>query len=344
MNEMNLSAVCDIIANAGRTLVLGHVNPDADCLGSAFALAEIIRMCGGEASVACDGTVPDRLAFMCGEVLLPDKALSRSFDTVLSVDVASPSQLGALGELIPLVKLMIDHHSTGAPFADSLIDTKAAAAGEIVYRIYKELVFSGKIGTSTTVQRLLYAAISSDCGSFKFSNTTPHTHEIASELVAGINSSTDGGADTAEIARLLFGRFTVREMTAKMIAIQNLRFYEDGRLGVVVFSKETLDSNGLDENDIGNAVETPRCIDGVLVALSVRQTAERTYKISSRANAEIDCAAVCALYGGGGHTRAAGCTVTADTAADAEKLAVDAFGAAVRGYVASHDGKKTKLI
>ena len=344
MNELNLLSVCDIIANAGHALILGHVNPDADCLGSAFALAKIIRLCGGAASVACDGTVPDRLAFMCGDVLTPDEALAGEYDTVLSVDVASPAQLGSLAVLIPQAKLMIDHHSTGEPFADNLIDSNAAAAGEIVYRIYKELVFSGRIGTSTAVQRLVYAAISSDCGSFKFSNTTPHTHEIASELVAGINHSADGGADTAEIARLLFGRFTVREMTAKMIAIGNMRFYEDGRLGVVVFSKETLTENGLDENDIGNAVETPRCIDGVLVALAIRQTDARTYKISSRANAEIDCAAVCAQYGGGGHTRAAGCTVTAGSVEDAEKLAVASFGAAVREYVALHDGKKTKLI
>lgn len=332
MNEVSLYSACDLIERAGKTLILGHVNPDADCLGSAFALAEAVRFCGGEADVACDGKVPDRLSFMCGVVLSPDAA-DGEYDTVISVDVASPSQLGGFDAKIPFVKLMIDHHSTGTPYADNLIDTGASAAGEIVYGIYKELLFRGSIVRSVKILRLLYAAIVSDSGSFKYSNTTPHTHSIASELVAGINSAQDGGPSTDAICHLLFGRFTLREMTAKKIAIENLRLYEDGRLGVVLFTAETLADNGLDESDIGNAVETPRCIDGVLVALSIRQTGEQTYKISSRANAEIDCASVCARYGGGGHTRAAGCTVTADSPSDAEKLAVAEFSSAIREYL-----------
>ena len=228
---------------------------------------------------------------------------------------------------------MIDHHGTGEPFADNYIDSRTSAAGEIVYRIYKELLFRGKIPQSIRALRLIYAAIVSDCGSFKFSNTTPYTLSVAAELTAVINNSTDGGLDTSDISRLLFGHFTVREMTAKMIAIQNMRFFEDGRLGVVLFSSDILSENDLDENDIGNAVETPRCIDGVLVALAIRQTGERTYKISSRANGDIDCAAVCAQYGGGGHTRAAGCTVEASSPEEAISIAVGAFGKAVRDYI-----------
>ncbi len=333
MTERTVYEVCDLVEKAGRTLVLGHVNPDADCLGSAFALREMINSCGGRADVACDGQVPDRLSFMCDAVLTPDGADADGYDTIISVDVASPLQLGKFEALIPQIKVMIDHHASGTPFADNLIKTDASAAGEIVYRIYKELVFRGSIRRNVRVMRLLYAAIVSDCGSFKYSNTTPYTHGIAAELVANINTANDGGLDTDAICHLLFGRFTVREMTAKMIAIKNMRLYEDGRLGVVVFSGETLTENGLTESDVGNAVETPRCIDGVLVALALRQTDERTYKVSSRANAEIDCAAVCARYGGGGHVRAAGCTIEADSPEDAEKIAVGAFGEAVEEYL-----------
>lgn len=335
MTELSVFDSAALIAESGRTLILGHVSPDGDCLGSAFALAEIISMCSGKADVACDGTVPARLSFISGEVLSPETADADGYDTIISVDVASPAQLGRFQYLIPRIKLMIDHHGIGEPFADNCIRPTASAAGEIVYDIYKELLLQGKIKCCPRVLRLVYAAISSDTGSFKFSNTTPRTHSIAAELVAGISAADDGGADTADICRLLFGRFTEREMRAKMVAIRNLHLTESGRLGTVVFSRATLEENSLDDRDIGGVIDTPRCIDGVYVALSVRESESGRFKISSRANVDIDVAAVCSKFGGGGHTRAAGCTIVAANADEAEKIAVAAFGEAVREYVKS---------
>lgn len=343
MNEISLYNVCDFIEKSGTTLILGHYSPDGDCLGSAFALAEMIRMCGGQAEVGCDGKVPERLMFMCDGVLTPDTVNVGKFDSIISVDVASPSQLGGFDTLIPKIALMIDHHGMGEPFADNYIDSSAAAAGEIVYRIYKELLFRGSIKQNPRTLRFIYAAIVSDCGSFKFSNTTPSTMAVGAELLANINNAHDGGLSTSDISRLLFGRFSVREMTAKMVAIQNMRFYENGRMCAVMFSSEILKQYGLDESDIGNAVDTPRCIDGVLVALSVRQTGEKSYKVSSRANVDIDCAAVCAQFGGGGHTRAAGCSLEADTPEDALETAAEAFGNAVREYAEKITDEKARI-
>lgn len=122
-------------------------------------------------------------------------------------------------------------------------------------------------------------------------------------------------------------------MRAKLLAIQNMRFFENGRLGLVSFTKTMLDENSLDDGDIGSAVETPRCIDGVYVALSIRESGEGQYKVSSRANVAIDVSEVCARFGGGGHARAAGCTINASSADEAERIALDAFGGAVREYI-----------
>ena len=90
----------------------------------------------------------------------------------------------------------------------------------------------------------------------------------------------------------------------------------------------------LTEDEIGNVVDTPRGVEGVLVGISLRQLAAdpTQYKVSSRANAEIDCAAVCASFGGGGHVRAAGCTITAESPEEALAMMAEAFGAAVRDY------------
>lgn len=337
----DISSIAKRIAEAENTLILTHVNPDGDCIGSAFALKDIICAMGKSAKVINPSVLPKRLRFLCGDQLADDcdtltlnEDETEAFDLILSVDVASPMQLGDNAYLIPQIDLMIDHHGMGEPYAENYVDAKASAAGEIVYLIYKELKAMGKIGKCPEAARKMYAAIVSDTGSFKFSNTTPTTHIIASELLDEINTADDGGMDAAEVCRALFGQRTLKELTAQMLAIQNLRFYEDGSLGAVIFTQQMLADAGLTEDEIGNVVDTPRGVEGVLVGISLRQLAAdpTQYKVSSRANAEIDCAAVCAAFGGGGHVRAAGCTITAETPEEALNMMVEAFGAAIREY------------
>ena len=328
----------EIIGRAENVLILTHANPDGDCIGSAFALKALILAMGKRAYVVNPGEVPKRLHFlMIGQesCALEDVDIDK-FDLILSIDTASPAQLGAHADIIPKIGLMIDHHGTGEAYARNHIDLSASAAGEIVYRIYSELKKRGAVSSCPDAARRMYAAIVSDTGSFKFSNTTPYTHIAASELVGEINSADDGGMDTADVCRSLFGQRTLKELTAQMIAIQNLKFFEDGALGAVVFTQQILADAELTEDEIGNVVDTPRGVEGVLVGISLRQLAadQKQYKVSSRANAEIDCAAVCAAFGGGGHVRAAGCTITADSPDEALAVMAEAFGAAVRAYKA----------
>jgi phosphoesterase RecJ-like protein len=180
----------------------------------------------------------------------------------------------------------------------------------------------------------MYAAIVSDTGSFKFSNTTPHTHHVAADLVDEINNADDGKGDTADVCRSLFGQRTLKELMAQMHAIKNLRFYGDGALGVVLFTRQMLEDAELTDDDIGNVVDTPRGVEGVLVGISLKQSPNdpRLFKVSSRANVECDVSAVCAEFGGGGHVRAAGCTIEADSPEEALELAVSEFLRAIETY------------
>ena len=342
---VSLEEIADALPSLGKTLILTHVNPDGDCIGSAFALRDLIRASGGDARVVCPPPLPKRLRFLAGCEEEADRTVlgegeADGYATILSVDVASPVQLGDLAPLIPRVRFMIDHHGLGTPFAAHFVDPTASAAGEIVCRLYTLLRMRGIIAPLPDAARRLYAAIVSDTGSFKFSNTTEETHRIAGALLSEINedAAASGRPDTAEVCRSLFGQRTLREMTAQMHAIEGLRFFEDGHLAAVLFTQQMLADWGLTEEDIGNAVETPRAVEGVLVGLSLRQQHDnpREYKVSSRANADVDCAAVCANFGGGGHVRAAGCTIEADTPEEALSVAAEAFGEAVRRYLADH--------
>lgn len=334
-DTVTLADICDILEEKRKVLIISHVNPDGDTVGSAFALKAIVLALGGEARCVCSKEPASRLRFLYidqEDCTYSDDA--DEYDLVLSIDVASPVQLGELDALIPKIDLMIDHHGMGEPFAANYIDPTASAAGEIVFSIYDELKNRGKIGVIPDAARRMYAAIVSDTGSFKFSNTTPHTHHVAAELVQEINTADDGKGDTADVCRSLFGQRTLKELTAQMLAIQNLRFYSEGALGAVLFTQQMLLDADLTEDEIGNVVDTPRGVEGVLIGISLKQSSAdpRLFKVSSRANVECDVAAVCAKFGGGGHVRAAGCSIEADSPEEALAIAADAFLEAINEY------------
>ena len=169
-------------------LIVCHTSPDGDTVGSAFALAEIIRLTGGDARVVCSETFPDRFSFMTRGESGEYRDGEENGKTLICVDVASPAQLGRLTHLAAKADIMIDHHGTGEIFSDGLVDPDAAAAGIIVYDIYKFMRESGAVPESAYTARMLYAAVSSDTGSFRYANTDARAHLCAAYLVGIINS------------------------------------------------------------------------------------------------------------------------------------------------------------
>ena len=338
--SVSLESIARALPECGKTLILTHVNPDADCVGSALALRELIRAAGGEARVVCPSPLPRYIAFLpiLAGIAPEDMTLTGGeedlFDTVLSVDVASAPQLGDLGFLVPRVRFMIDHHAQGTPFAPFLTDPEAAAAGEIVYALYALLRDSGTVGELPDAARFLYCAVVGDTGGFQFSNTSPATHRIAAVLLETINrdAARTGKPDTALLCRRLLAERSVKELRADALTVRNMRFFENGRLAAALFTTDMLREEGLTETDIGGAIDIPRSVEGVDIALTVRQSAAdpSKFKVSSRANAECDCASVCAAFGGGGHKRAAGCTLTAPSPDEAFRTAVAAFSGLIR--------------
>ena len=335
--SVTLEAIADAIPSFGRTLILTHVNPDPDCLGSALALRGMLLAMGEDAKVVCPTPPPQYTAFLptlCGltaEELTPDAA--EAFDTVCAVDVASPNQLGDLAAYIPRVRFMVDHHRRGEPFAPFFIDPDAAAAGEILFRLYRMLRERGRVPSLPDAARLLWCAVVGDTGGFQFSNTTPETHRTAALLLEEINrnAALTGKPDTAELCRRLLAVRSLNDLKARAMAVRNLRLYRGGRLAAVLFTTDMLREEGLTEADLGGAVDIPRSVDGAAVALTLRQNAAepRKFRLSSRANEDADCASVCASFGGGGHKRAAGCTIEAASPEEALALAVAAFSAIV---------------
>ncbi len=311
-----------LISGAKRVLILFHVHPDGDAVGTAFALRSFVEHIGGRAFCLCADALPERFAFISDGVQksVNMDAIPEDFDPDLavSVDTASPSQLGALYDVYKgKIDLMIDHHGKGVQYADYCIDPHAAACGEIMYDILSLACKMLEISQMPhEVERLIYTAISSDTGCFRYSNVLPSTHILAARLIKhGVNS--------ADINHRLFGIKTLKQMQVEHAGFERMNLHLGGRVAIITFPYDLKTQYGADDEALETLIDVARCVKGVEVAAVIKQpTAENRFRVSMRSSCDFDVSEICAFYGGGGHVRAAGCTITADSILSAEMTIV----------------------
>ena len=320
--------LCRLFRGASRAAIFSHVRPDADTLTSAFALRAILTAMGKEAVCICDGEIPASLDFLLGRGDLRQD-VPEGTDLVLSVDVASPGQLGVYAPLADHFDAMIDHHATGEPFAPYFLDGSAAAAAELVYQLYDALRVAGDIPDMPDVCRLLYAGLADDTGNLKYSNVTPETFRIAAALLSEIKST--AGLSVADISRYLFDAHPLSILRGNALVTRKLRLLKNGRLAIATVTLADLAGEGLCEADLADGADIPRAVRGTEIGVVLKQQLSdpETYRVSSRSNGDADVAAVCRTFGGGGHIKAAGCTIRAASPAEAERIAAAAFAAAL---------------
>ena len=321
---LSFDGALDILKQKAPTLVAFHTRPDADAVGSAFALAQLLRALGSEAYCIAADEIPERLRFLTDgmqeSALI--KSLPKGFENarVITVDTASPAQMGGLFETYGArVCLMIDHHGKGEPYADYLVVPEAAACAELV----QELVKLSGVTLTPRMATLLYAALASDTGSFRFSNVTASTHLYAAALV-------EAGIDVAAISQKLFDTKSYQSLLAEKIGFERLQLLESGKVAVLTFPYALLVEYGLAEEHLGTLVDVARCVAGVEIAAAIRGTADGSYRVSLRANGDYDVASVAARFGGGGHKRAAGATVAAENIEVAKRMITEAVGSLLR--------------
>jgi phosphoesterase RecJ-like protein len=322
---LSLEQIADELPKIKNTLILFHVRPDADAVGSAFALRELLRVMGVPVWCACADEIPARLEFLAdgvqGSVLLEDE-LVIDYERIIAVDSASPEQLASLfGRLRRDVDIMIDHHARGRIYADHYIDTSASATGEIIYRIAELLLSRGAIDEiPERVKNCIYAAISADTGCFRYSNTTPEAMRIAAELI-------EGGVIHADINSKLYDSKPMLQLIAESEAVRRVRLYDEGRIALLLFPYELMQSIGVSGEHLETLIDVLRSIEGVEVAAVIKQSApDAPFRVSMRSKVDVDVAKICASFGGGGHARAAGCTIIADTAEEAEEKLLAKIG------------------
>lgn len=280
-------------------LILTHKSPDGDAMGSSTALYYGLKQMGKRVTVRCSDPIPKKFGYLFGE--FEEDAFEP--EAVVTVDVADPNRLGdSLLEYADRVNVCIDHHITNGMSADCLyVDETAAATCEIIYDLLKEL----GIDLTKAMMNSLYTGVCTDTGCFKFSNTTAKTHRIAAELIAG-------GCDYQEINTALFDTKSRKRLELERVALDSMEFYFEDRMAVVILTKEILERVAADSEEVGGIVSIPRQVEGVDIGVVIREEADGKYKISIRTSKRVNAAQICEKFGGGGHLRAAGCTISSD--------------------------------
>jgi phosphoesterase RecJ-like protein len=276
--------------------ILVHQNPDGDALGSAFGLRQALIEMGRRAAVISPDPLPPQYDFLYPEGYTPEPFEPQ---TIVAVDLASPSLMGRYRDLAPRVDLCIDHHASNTGYAaTTCLETEAAAAGEVVMRIIEAMGHP----ISPYVADALYLAIASDSGGFRYANTRPETLKLAARLM-------DLGARHTYINHRLFESKPRGLVAVEGRLMTEMRFFCNGLCAVVRLPRSLLDTHGLTDADADGLSAIPRNVEGVEVGITLRERPnEGVCRVSVRTS-RISAGDLCARFGGGGHRLAAGCTV-----------------------------------
>ena len=296
MKALTLNEVAQWLLKEDRYLILTHRRPDGDTIGSAVALCRGLRSLGKEAWILDNPQFTPKYApFLEGLIVGEVPAESR----ILSVDIASEGLLPFNAvELADAVELLIDHHGSNSGFAQTgYVDSTAAACGEIIL----ELLSCMEVEPDPSIGEALYVAISTDTGCFRYSNTTANTLMSAA-------TCKNWGADTFTINRVFFMTKRPARLKLEAYLTNTTEFYSSGKVAVSVIPNSVRGELDLTQDDIDDISGFGREIEGVEVAVMIRQETEGG-KISVRTSPRCDASAICGKLGGGGHKAAAGATV-----------------------------------
>ena len=310
-----MEKVIELINKARNVAILPHVNADGDAIGSCMAMREALRGMGRNAVIYAEEEPEARLKFISDGIVIYSGE-SVECDTCIVLDCGDEQRIGerkAIADKADAV-VCIDHHKTNTGFGTaSYIEPATSSTGEILFKVFRAMGIEPDRNTS----RYLYAAICSDTGCFAYSNVSPDTFRIAAELI-----SCD--IDHAEIARELFDCVDMQAELLKSELTSRIRSYYGGRLRTVTADEGIIEKYGVSPREVTDLVNLPRRIRGTEAAASVKFN-NGAIRASLRSNGDTDVSDIAAKFGGGGHCKAAGCTIDAPTVEDAEKMIVEAF-------------------
>ncbi|MDI3547166.1 MAG: bifunctional oligoribonuclease and phosphatase NrnA [Halanaerobiales bacterium] len=302
-----LREIAEILTKRDYFIILGHIDPDGDCIGSVFALKWGLDILGKKSLVLLDSPPDDMYDYL--EIDNRDYRLFKEFEQVelnwpevifITIDTGDRERLGDGSKLIGNHLLInIDHHPGNPEYGKiNYVDPEMAAAGEIIYDLLNQmnLAINRKVGTA------LATAIIADTGGLRYQNTTARVYRILADLI-------EIGVDTYQINKAIYGNYSYESVKLKGLVLSTLALHQNKKIAWIKVEQSALKETGADINATSGLVNYPRDIKGVEVGLAFIELEEEKTRVSFRSNNYCPVNEIAAYFGGGGHVRAAGCII-----------------------------------
>ncbi|MBB5021682.1 DHH family phosphoesterase [Desulfurispira natronophila] len=287
-------AIWDILYSAQRPAVVAHLNPDGDTIGCALALFHRLKTMGREPWVVCESPITREYHFLpgaeCFRHSIPDEA-----DAIIAVDASTLDRLGDVGwhENVPTVN--IDHHITNKGFARyNYVIGEAAATAMLIYELLEKM---GPVDYQESL--CLYTALFTDTGGFRYSSSSPESHIIAARLL-------EKGIDPWQITVQIYESMAWEKMLLLRHCLERVEFNRSKGVAWTWVNQQDFQETGTEPSDTDGFINYLRAIDGVEVAVFIRQDSPTSHKVSFRSKGRINVASICDGFGGGGHHNAGG--------------------------------------
>lgn len=292
------------LMEADSVLLFPHINADGDALGSCAALCAALRNAGKQAAILMEEETPEYVSFLDQGYCTQSHDAIVEPDICMCVDCSETKRFPERTETFFKGKttICLDHHVTSEPFADyNYIDGSAAATCELVYK----LLTSMELEITPEIAEAIYTGISTDTGNFQYSNTTKETHLIAAELM-------DAGIDHNKLMVQLYQNTKLERLRITCRVLDTMKIFADGKAAMAYVSQRMLQDEDVSMEDAEGAIDLLRNIMGVEIAAILKEREPGVVKVSMRAKTTADVAEIAAGFGGGGHVKAAGCTLSTD--------------------------------
>lgn len=296
---MTLDDIKSAIDNANNIVVFAHEKPDGDAIGSSLAFYMALKNINKNVELVIPN-FPDSYKFLpCSNEAKVEPSLDK-YDLAIALDCGDIKRLDDPKETFEKseVRVNIDHHTSNVMFGDlNFVNPVSPACAQIITTMFKYFKYDITIDIATC----LITGIITDTGGFKYDGVTSETFEIASEFLGmGVKISKLYKEALSNISR---GKFEARKLAANRI-----EFLEDGKITYTYMTKKDMQDLGIDQNDLDGIVENGRDIQGVEISIFLYET-DKGFKASLRSNNYVNVSDICLLFNGGGHIKAAGCTL-----------------------------------
>ncbi len=304
-----------LLCEAESLLIVPHLHPDGDALGSALGLYHALKQMGKPVvTVVSHDPVPEIYRFLPDwHTILLEHPQQTTYDLAIVVDQSQLSRAGKHEALARAARkiLQVDHHMPLEPFADvRIVDTEAAATAELVYRLLRAM----RVCITPEIATCLLTGIVTDTFSFKFPNTTPRTLRIAAALQ-------QAGASLSAISEQVFETRSFSAVKLLGLALSTLQRTPDGKIAWITIPRRAFEESHAHEEETEGIVNFVRSVRGVELAMMLRESPNGKVRVSLRSRGKVNVAHLAQQFGGGGHENAAGCTLETSIA-EAEAILV----------------------